>query len=174
MAEKETYIQGLRKAINQINLKDIESLSDFMIFSRDSRIFLCGNGGSACTCQHWAEDLIKMCGLDVTCLSDNIGAVTAYANDISYESIFDGQLEAMANTGDILIVISGSGKSKNIINAINIANEIGMMIVAIVGKDGGDIKNMKVNDLIHIKTDMQHFEDCSLIIGHILTLNMME
>jgi len=172
MAKKETYIQGLRKAINQINLKDLESLSDFMIFSRDNRVFICGNCGSACTAQHLAEDFIKMCGLDVTCLSDNVGAITAYSNDISYENIFDKQLEIMAKTGDILIVISGSGNSKNILKAIDCANKIKMNIVAIVGLDGGEVINKRVDKLIHIKTDMQHFEDCSLIIGHILA-NML-
>jgi len=172
MAKKETYIQGLRKAINQINLKDLESLSDFMIFSRDNRVFICGNGGSACTAQHLAEDFIKMCGLDVTCLSDNVGAITAYSNDISYENIFDKQLEIMAKTGDILIVISGSGNSKNILKAIDCANKIKMNIVAIVGLDGGEVINKRVDKLIHIKTDMQHFEDCSLIIGHILIKDM--
>jgi D-sedoheptulose 7-phosphate isomerase len=173
MPEKTNYIKELKLVLNQINLKDLESISDFLIFSRDDRIFICGNGGSSCTAQHIAEDFIKMCGLNVTCLSDNIGAITAYANDISYDNVFDKQLEVMAKTGDVLIVISGSGKSKNILKAIDCANKIKMNIVAIVGLDGGEIINKRVDKLIHIKTDMQHFEDCSLIIGHILTLNML-
>ncbi len=172
MAEKATYIGELKKAINQINIKDLESLSDFLIFSKDNRVFICGNGGSACTAQHIAEDFIKMCNLNVTCLSDNIGAITAYANDISYESIYGEQLKIMANTGDVLIVISGSGNSKNILNAIDCANKKNMNVVAIVGLDGGEIVNKRLDKLIHIKTDMQHFEDCSLIVGHIITMNI--
>jgi len=176
MAEKtvrNNYIKELKLVLNQINLKDLESLSDFLIFSRDNRIFICGNGGSACTSQHIAEDFIKMCGLNVTCLSDNVGAITAYANDISYEDIFSKQLEVMGKTGDILIVISGSGNSKNILKAIDVANMIKMNVVAIVGMDGGEIIKKRLDELIHIKTDMQHFEDCSLIIGHILAINMI-
>lgn len=173
MAEKATYIGELKKAINQINLKDLESISDFLIFSKDNKIFLCGNGGSSSTCQHIALHLIHE-GFNAICLTDNIANITAYANDISYENIFDKQLESMANTGDVIIVISGSGKSKNILNAIDCANKKHMNIVAITGLDGGDIINKRVDKLIHIKTDMQHFEDCSLIVGHIIAMNTYE
>jgi D-sedoheptulose 7-phosphate isomerase len=172
MAKKATYITELKKALNKIDLKDLESLSDFLVFSRDNRIFICGNGGSACTAQHIAEDLQKMCGFNITCLTDNIGVITAYANDISYDAIFSGQLEAMATEGDILIVISGSGNSKNILRAIDCANKRKMNVVAIVGTNGGEVKDMRLDKLIHINTDMQRFEDCSLIVGHIITMNI--
>jgi len=172
MAKKATYIAELKKAINQIDLKVLESISDYLIFSVDNNIFLCGNGGSSSTCQHIANDLVKMCNLNAICLTDNTATLTACANDISYEAIFDRQLKVMSGKGDILIVISGSGKSKNILSAIDYANKNSMNIIAIIGMDGGEVINKRVDKLIHIKTDMQHFEDCSLVVGHIITMNI--
>jgi len=167
------YIKKFNKIITKDHIKQLEELSDLLLYSKDNRIFLCGNGGSSSTCQHLANDFIKMCGLNAICLTDNTAILTAYANDISYDDIFVEQLKVMALKGDVLIVISGSGKSKNIIKALDYAIKNGLYTVAFIGMDGGEVINKKVDKLIHINTDMQHFEDCSLILGHILTLNMI-
>jgi len=173
MAEKtEKYLLEFPQIFKYIDGELLEQLSELLIRTH-GRIFLCGNGGSSCTAQHISEDLALMCGLDTQCLTDNTGYITALANDISYDDIFSEQLKRMGSEKDILIVISGSGNSKNIIKAVDTAKKIGMFIIAIVGTDGGKLKKKNINDIIHIKTDMQHFEDCSLIIGHMLALSMM-
>jgi D-sedoheptulose 7-phosphate isomerase len=169
----EWYIKEIPKLIQYIDSNSLFNVSN-LLARTTGRIYICGNGGSSCTAQHISEDFRLLCGLDTHCLSDNIGCITAIANDVNYESIFSLQLKEFATHRDILIVISGSGNSMNIIRAIETAKEIGMWIIAIVGTSGGKVKKMKVNDLFHIRTDMQHFEDFSLILGHILTINMID
>lgn len=166
------YIKEIPKLTQFLDSNSLFNVSN-LLARTTGRIYICGNGGSSCTAQHMAEDFKLLCGLDAHCLSDSIGCVTAIANDVNYESIFSLQLREFATHRDTLIVISGSGNSMNIVRAIEMAQKLGMWIIAIVGLNGGKVKKMKVNDLFHIKTDMQHFEDFSLILGHILTINMI-
>lgn len=173
MEQKENYIKVLSEVINKIDLKELEKVAFDIKYPSNRRVFLCGNGGSSSTCQHIANDFIKMCGIDATCLTDNIAAMTAYANDISYEEIFVEQLKKISKYGDILIVISGSGKSKNILKAIEYGIDHHLCIICIIGGNNQELSNKSLDHVIYVETDMQHFEDCSLIIGHILTLNMV-
>jgi D-sedoheptulose 7-phosphate isomerase len=101
-------------------------------------------------------------------LVDNIGLVTAYANDISYEEIFSGQLSAIMDEGDLVIGISGSGNSKNVINAIHYANSNGGNSLAFVGYDGGELKKISKNSVLVPSFDMQLCEDIHLMLGHII------
>jgi len=141
------------------------------ILRESNRIFICGNGGSSTTASHMVNDFIKMCGLNATCLSDSVSTLMAYANDECYENIFKRQLEILAKKGDTLIVLSGSGNSKNIINALEYANSIEMKTIAFVGMDGGVVKKHYNPDaLVHIETDMQHSEDVHMILGHLLAV----
>jgi D-sedoheptulose 7-phosphate isomerase len=139
-----------------------------------SKIITCGNGGSAYTASHYITDWNKMVNLTTGnkfhgySLCDNIGLITAFGNDLSYDEIFSGQLKSIMNKEDLLIVVSGSGNSPNILKAIEYSNSIGADSLAIVGYDGGEaIKIAKYN--IHIPSfDMQLCEDLHLMFGHMV------
>ena len=141
-------------------------------FEDGKKIITLGNGGSAHTASHFITDWNKMVNLATgkifngICLCDNVGLVTAYANDINYDQVYEGQLKTMLTKDDLVIAISGSGNSKNVLNAINYANDKGADSLGLVGYDGGElIKIAKKN--VHIPSfDMQLCEDVHLIFGH--------
>lgn len=139
------------------------------------QVFICGNGGSAANALHLANDLFygiaKQCsrpGLRVNALPANQSVMTCLANDVSYTEIFSEQLKVYAQSGDILIALSGSGNSPNIVRAIDVANDLRMRSFAILGYSGG--KCLEHADVsIHVTVnDMQIAEDIQLIIGHML------
>ena len=135
----------------------------------DRQVFVCGNGGSSSTASHFVNDLRKIANIKAYCLSDNIASMTAYANDDSYASIFVDQLKVLANEKDLLVVISGSGKSPNIVNAIEWANRKGLNTVAVVGMNGGHFRKAKTaTEKIYISTDMLHSEDIHMLICHLI------
>ena len=164
------YFNDLCKVLNTM---DITPISNFINLMKDAaasgrKVYICGNGGSAST-SHFAGDYnkgLKEYNFDFICLSDNVPTMMAIANDISYDEIFRYQLKNKLTENDIVIGISGSGNSKNVINAIEYARECGAFTVGITGYDGGVIK--KLCDLsIHFPiNDMQITEDLHLILNH--------
>ena len=139
-----------------------------------NNVFLCGNGGSAGNASHLANDLIygvakkKGEGIKSISLSDNSSVITCLANDVGYENIFSEQLAVLGKKGDILIALSGSGNSSNIISVVHEAHSLGIKSHAILGFDGGECKKI-VNNSIHFDiNDMQLSEDLQLIVGHML------
>jgi len=168
------YIDELHRCLDSIESQSekILEIVDILKTTKKelNRVFICGNGGSSSTASHMVNDLVKMCGINATCLSDNVPLVTAIANDVDYEHIFSNQLLNLSNMYDTLIVISGSGNSPNIIEAIRYCKQCtGMKIIAFVGQDGGYVAHMDGIHLIHIPTDMLHAEDCHLILEHIIS-----
>ena len=140
---------------------------------RDRRqVFLCGNGGSAGNAAHLANDLLygvakdKGRGMRATALPANLSVVTCLANDLGYDRIFAAQLAVLANKGDVLIALSGSGNSPNILRALEEAKAIGMKTFAILGYDGGKAKQMSDVPIHFAIDDMQISEDLQLIVGH--------
>ena len=123
----ESYFDLLIEAAHNAPCHSIDKAIDLLheIIDKGKNIYICGNGGSAKTASHFVTDWSKMRWvnrkkkLKAFCLSDNIGMLTAYANDLSYEDIFSESLKNYAEIGDLLVVVSGSGNSKNIINAVN-------------------------------------------------------
>ena len=143
-----------------------------LIQKKNRNIFLCGNGGSAANAMHIANDFMclrsKGKGSKVIALLANQAILTCLANDIGYENIFASQLEQLGSTGDILIVLSGSGNSLNILKAIATAQKMGILTCAILGFNGGKCLNL-VDIPIHFPIDdMQVAEDLQLIVGHML------
>ena len=139
-----------------------------------AQVFLCGNGGSAGNASHIANDLIfavsegKVPGIKASALTANPAVITCLANDLGYEHIFSEQLLVAANKGDILVALSGSGNSPNIVNALKQAGKMQMHSAAILGFSGGLCKTLA--DLpIHLEiNDMQMVEDIQIIIGHMI------
>lgn len=142
-------------------------------WDEDRSVYLCGNGGSAANAIHLANDFLygvgvrKGKGLRVEALSANPAVVTCLANDLGYEHIFSAQLHAKGGPGDVLIALSGSGNSPNIIKAIELANSIGMKTFAILGFSGGKCKDLAQTSLHFPVDDMQIAEDLQTMVGHI-------
>lgn len=172
----EKYFEEHNFVLKNLDVKNLEKILDIVHEAQLSKkkIFTCGNGGSASTASHMITDWNKMTtmasGTKVYgfSLADNIGLITAYANDTNYDNIFKGQLQSVLDQGDLLIAISGSGNSKNVINAVDYANEINANTIGIVGFDGGElIKKAKFS--IHVPSyDMQICEDIHLTICHLI------
>jgi D-sedoheptulose 7-phosphate isomerase len=170
----ESYKVRLTNALNALSQNDIQNLANSLNNAWVSKncIYICGNGGSAGNAIHLANDFLygagkkSGCGMRVEALSANASVLTCLANDVGYESIYSEQLKVKANPGDILIVLSGSGNSPNVVKAIEIGNELKMKTFAILGFSGGVCKNIAQNVLHFEVNDMQVAEDLQLIIGH--------
>ena len=138
------------------------------------QIIVCGNGGSARTASHYINDWNKMAYLSTGrpfrghCLSDNMGLMTAYSNDISYDDVYSEQLKNLMDPADLVIAISGSGNSENVVRAIKHANESGGVTLAICGYDGGKIKKLAQHSLWIPSFDMQICEDLHFVFGHMV------
>jgi len=136
-------------------------------------IFLCGNGGSAGNAIHLANDYLygagvrNGIGLKVEALSSNPAVVTCLANDIGYEQVYAEQLRVKAEAGDVLIVLSGSGNSPNVLKALEAGNAKGMKTFAILGFSGGRCKEVAQHPIHFAIDDMQIAEDLQMIVGHI-------
>lgn len=137
------------------------------------QVFLCGNGGSAANAMHIANDLLygiaaKDVGMRVTALPSNTSVLTCLANDLGYDEIFSRQIKVHGVTGDVLVALSGSGNSANIVKALEQAKALGIKTFAILGYSGG--RCLELADVpIHFPVnDMQICEDLQLVVGHML------
>jgi D-sedoheptulose 7-phosphate isomerase len=156
-----TYLESLGKILDAIDLDAVERLVGLIRRVRDDggAVYVAGNGGSAATATHWVNDLCKATRAEgqppirAMSLTDNTSFVTALANDEGYERIFAGQLETFASPGDLLIVISASGNSPNLVSAVETARRLGVRTVALLGFDGGVLKE-KADDFVWLPTDM--------------------
>jgi D-sedoheptulose 7-phosphate isomerase len=143
-------------------------------FLAGRKIITCGNGGSASTASHYITDWNKMVNLSTgkkfrgVSLCDNLGLITAYGNDLSYEDIFSGQLAAIMDEGDLIIAVSGSGNSPNVLKAVEYANGNGGHTLAVVGYDGGKLKTLAHDSVWVPSFDMQLCEDVHLMFGHMV------
>ncbi|MDD5079028.1 MAG: SIS domain-containing protein [Candidatus Omnitrophica bacterium] len=168
------YQDRLINCIQTFDWAPVEQLAQkvLLVQKEDRHIFLCGNGGSAANAMHIANDLLylrsKGKGIKVTALPANQAVLTCLANDIGYENIFSFQLEQLGQQGDILIVLSGSGNSKNILKAVDMAKKMRIATCAILGFDGGRCLNLVDIPILFPINDMQIAEDLQLIIGHML------
>ena len=171
----EHYINKLSSALQILPMKDIQILAEALleVWINNRCVYICGNGGSAGNAIHLANDFIygagiknKM-GLRVEALSANPAVISCLANDLGYDNIYSEQIKVKGNPKDILLVLSGSGNSPNIINALRIGNKLKMKTFAILGFNGGQSKNIAQFPIHSNVDDMQIAEDLQLIIGHI-------
>lgn len=128
------------------------------------RVYLCGNGGSAANAIHIANDLVS-CGVKAHSLTADVSTLTAIANDYGYEYVFSRQLFVFGEPGDLLIALSGSGNSQNIVNALLQAEQIGMNSWAIVGNAKSEAAKIAKNIMV-TERDMQTSEEAQLVLGH--------
>lgn len=162
----EPYLDRLKKEIDRVNANDIRRLGELIYeaYQNGRYVFIIGNGGSACTASHIAEDLGKNClrecdlrneelkRLKVLSLTDNVGWLLAVGNDCGYDQIFVQQLMNYGSAGDLVIAISGSGNSPNVLNAVDWANRHGLKTFGMTGFKGGKLKQMQ-QEGIHVDLD---------------------
>ncbi len=152
----------------------IELLSKSLlnVWKNKKQVFICGNGGSAGNAIHLANDFNygidkkSGVGLRIDALPANQSIITCIANDEGYEYIFSQQLKAKAQAGDVLIVLSGSGNSPNVVKALEVANQMGLKTFAVLGFSGGKCKELAQVPIHFAIDDMQISEDLQTIVGH--------
>jgi D-sedoheptulose 7-phosphate isomerase len=173
------HMHALRAVLRRVDLDSIERVVNRLRFARDNAgtVFVAGNGGSAATASHWVNDLGKAtkrsgrAPIRVMCLSDNASWLTALANDEGYDEVFSGQLDNFARHEDLLVVISASGNSPNLVRAVEVAAGRGAVTIGLLGFDGGVLKDL-VSDCVWLPTERGAYElveDGHSIVCHILT-----
>jgi|688.fasta_scaffold148404_3 D-sedoheptulose 7-phosphate isomerase len=176
------YFQDLSNLMN-IDKNEISRLADLILecSKNNNSIWIFGNGGSASTAEHLETDLsfirheIKTLKIRASALTSNSALITAIANDVGFENIFSHQLLRKAIQGDLCIVISASGKSSNLIEAVKIAKQIGLRTIGLLGFDGGDLAK-QVDFSIVVETEIGKYgpvEDVHLAICHAISEELL-
>jgi len=174
------YLERLRREVERVSLSDLQVWSDLIYeaWKNDRFVFIFGNGGSGTTASHMAEDLGKSTlrssdlrdeskrRLKVLSLTDNLGWIMAVGNDVAYDQIFVQQLMNYGGPGDVVIAISGSGNSPNVLNAVDWANRHGLITYGLTGYNGGKLKGMQRHGLHVDLDDMGMVESIHLCLFH--------
>lgn len=175
------FLASINNCLSSVPKADIEALIEKLLqaYEQESTIFIAGNGGSATTATHFACDLSKTVlgeqprqqkkRLKVLSLSDNIAVLTAWANDEGYEHIFSEQLKSLAKAGDLLIVITASGDSPNIIKAVDTAKELNLKTFGLLGFGGGKVKSLLEEKIIIDSDDYGCVEGAHSVLGHLVS-----
>ena len=186
MGTTENYLAELRRASEEIDLAELSGITEVLkkAYDNNRSIFIIGNGGSASTATHFACDLGKgaMGSLydsdkkrfRVCSLTDNCSTMTAIGNDISYEDIFSQQLRNLALAEDVLIALTASGNSPNILRAIDYANSKGLVTIGFLGFDGGKAAEKLPYKIIVRSNNYGVVEDLHLTLEHIICENLKE
>lgn len=176
------YASKVTDALHSIDLEKVARAIEWFREARDAgrQIFVCGNGGSAATASHFVCDVVKGASYGrpqrfrIMALTDSVPTITAYANDVSYADVFVEQLKNFAQPGDVLMALSGSGNSENVIRAVEYANQIGCRTIGLSGRDGGRLAQI-VQLNIHVpEHHMGRIEDVHMMICHMIAYYFME
>jgi D-sedoheptulose 7-phosphate isomerase len=178
------YLQAVQATINNLDPEVIASFATHLenAYNSNQSIYVIGNGGSAANASHFAQDLAKGIFFEkpvaktmkAISLTDNIAHITAIANDTGYQNIFSAQINTFANSGDVLVCISGSGNSENIVEAVKAAKQKNMFVIGVTGFDGGQLKSM-ANFSVHVPLhEMCTVESIHSIIFHLIVLELRE
>lgn len=170
------YLGRLQNCIDRLDRNEIDVFIKLLLQARDEgrTIFIMGNGGSAASASHFCCDFNKgmSFGQDkkfkMICLNDNVATMMAYANDVSYENVFVEPLKNFFKEGDIVIGISGSGNSRNVLKAVEYANSHGGITIGLTGYDGGILKQISRYSVNANIDDMQITEDIHMIFCHMI------
>lgn len=158
-------IETMQEKLEQASLLVVETLKN------GNKVLLCGNGGSAADAQHIAAELTgryksERRGLPGIALTTDTSALTAIGNDYGYDRVFDRQVEALANKGDLIIGISTSGNSKNIVSALKLGRELGCKTLGFSGRDGGAMNEVCDVNLIVPSNDTPRIQEMHILFGH--------
>lgn len=169
------HIKVVNQTFDNDFLKKIYDVSELLhkSLNENCKILLCGNGGSAADCQHIAAEFTgrfkkERIGLNAIALTTDTSAITAIANDYGYENVFSRQISSIANENDIVLCISTSGNSKNIIKACGAAKEKKCIVISFTGNDGGELKNRSDYNL-NIQSEVTaRVQEAHILIGHLM------
>lgn len=176
------YFDEQQSILAQLDTAALDTILEILERARAERrhIFVFGNGGSASTASHFAADLQKntvrshMPRFQVTCLNDNVAIFSAYANDDGYECVFAEPLISHADPGDIVLAISASGNSPNVLRAIQAANERNLVTIGFAGMTGGKLAQMAQHCIIIPSDSYEHIEDAHLMLCHALVATIKQ
>jgi len=182
MTFPQAYKTDLLQAIDAIDLAKVNQAIEWFKDARAAgrHIFVCGNGGSASTASHFACDIVKGASFNrharfrIMALTDQLPTLTAYANDVGYDAVFVEQLKNFAQPGDLVMGISGSGNSPNVLRAIEYANQAGCRTLALTGRDGGQLGPMAQLNIQVAVPHMGRIEDAHMIVCHMIGYYFMD
>ena len=176
------YFYKLNEGLNNLDKNQINKIIDVLYnaWDKQKQIFILGNGGSASTASHFACDIGKgtlgrnyndksVKRFKVISLTDNVATITAYGNDLSFDDIFSQQLTNLVCEDDVVIAITGSGNSTNVIKALEVARQSKAITVAFLGFDGGKVKDMVDYPLIFEDNHYGRVEDAHLVLEHLIS-----
>jgi D-sedoheptulose 7-phosphate isomerase len=174
-ADARGYLDEMAETLGRVDARAIDAFADCVYAAwRDGRrVFACGNGGSAYNASHLVTDLVKTASVEgrkrlaAFSLVDNTGLLTALGNDVSYDETFTYPLEACARPGDVLVAISCSGNSPNILGACRRARELSLTVVALTGFAGGKVKELADIHINIPSTNYGIMEDLHMSVGHV-------
>jgi D-sedoheptulose 7-phosphate isomerase len=176
------YKNQLLDTIQKIDSAKVDQATAWFreALQKDQHVFVCGNGGSGSTASHFVCDILKGASYQrdkrfrILSLCDSVPTLTAYSNDVSYDEAFVQQLKNYARPGDLVLAISGSGNSPNVIKAVEYANSAGCRTIVLTGRDGGKLGQV---GQLNIQVPVQHMgriEDAHMVICHMIAYDLME
>lgn len=182
MTFPQLYKRDAMLAIESVDLDKVSEAIELFrrVRSQGRHIFVCGNGGSAATASHFVCDILKGASFNrterfrITALNDSLPTLTAYSNDVNYDCVFAEQLKNFAQPGDLVVAISGSGNSPNVIQAVEYGNQAGCTTIALTGRDGGKLGQLAQLQIHVPHAHMGRIEDVHMMILHMIGYYFME
>jgi D-sedoheptulose 7-phosphate isomerase len=176
------YKADVVKALDTIDLEKVGLAIELFIRAREEgrRIFVCGNGGSAATAAHFVCDMVKGASYGqaarfrIVALGEGLPTLTAYSNDVGYDSVFVEHLKNFAEPGDIVVAISGSGNSANVLRAVEYGNSIGCRTMSLTGRNGGELGRIAQLNLQVSHPHMGRIEDAHMVVLHMICYYFMD
>jgi D-sedoheptulose 7-phosphate isomerase len=177
-----TYLNDLKRLLDEVDPAQVGRIADALLgaWRNGNRVLLMGNGGSSSSVSHIVNDMQKNIHLETgkplrtLCLTDCTPLIMAWANDTSWDNIFAPQVECWAQHGDVVIGVSGSGNSMNVINGIQAANKAGALTFGLAGYNGGKLASTANECVIIASQNMQRIEDAHMVLLHVLFATLME
>ncbi len=174
--EIKSYLAHEEETLKRLDVEELNSALNLLeeTYQKEGTVYIFGNGGSSATASHYQNDFNKGVSehtekkFNFLCLNDNVATLMAVANDIGFEEVFRFQLRGHLKPGDIVIAISGSGNSRNVLNAVEYAKSCGNKIIGITGFDGGNLKELADISLNAPVKSMQITEDIHMIFDHLM------
>lgn len=181
MFDTRQHLDDFIRTVRRLDLDAVARMSAVVYdtWTRGRTVFCCGNGGSAASASHFAVDLAKLTvsprhqrRVRVLALTESLSAISAIANDSSYEEVFVEQLRPFLQPGDVLLGLSTSRSSPNVIRAVEYANDAGAITLGITGRNGAKLASLAHETLVVDSTNVQHVEDATMVAGHMICLQV--
>ena len=180
MKRVQDYFRSVTQALAAVPVEPVNRFIELLRNAQATgqRVFVFGNGGSAATASHFVTDMLKGAAipgrtrLKISCLNDNVPMLTAYANDVGYAAVFAEPLAGLAVPGDVVLAISGTGNSENVLRAMAVARDLGLRRVGLTGFAGGRLKELCEIPIVVPADSMQVIEDVHLAILHAVMVSM--